>query len=179
MADGDARGEAGMLRIFVRLVGDDDDAARAFGQHLMRDLRHGHRAFHRLAAGHGDRVVVENLVGDIDAGGGGGADRHQAAMGIGAVAEILENVALGGERRLPDPVDAFAAHMGQRRGVAVGHEQRHAVAADAGHGAAAFRHPRRGVVRTARAEKRRALDARYRRRRPLEGFEPRQPLVEL
>ena len=57
MADGDAGGETGMLRIFARLVGHDDDAARALGQHLLGDLRHGHRAFHRLAAGHGDRVV--------------------------------------------------------------------------------------------------------------------------
>src|SRR5579862_611324 len=179
MADGDAGGKAGALRIFARLVGYDDDAARAFGQHLLCDLRHGHRAFDRLAAGHGDRVVVENFVGDVDAGGGSGADRRQAAMRVSAVAEILENVALGGERRLADPVDAFAAHMGQRGGMTVGHEQRHAVTADAGHGAAAVRHPRRGVVRTARAEKRRALDARRRWRRPLEGFEPREALVEL
>src|SRR4029077_9852792 len=89
-----------------------------------------------------------------------------------------KNVALGGERRLADPVDALAAHMGERRGVAVGHEQRHAVAADAGHGAAAVRHPRRGIVRAARAEKRRALNARHRRYRPLERFQSRQALIE-
>ena len=57
----------------------------------------------RLAAGHRDRVVVEDLVGDVDAGGRGGADRQQAGMGVGAVAEVLEDVLLAGERRLADP----------------------------------------------------------------------------
>ena len=46
----------------------------------------------RLAAGHGDRVVVEDLVGDVDAGRDRLADRQQAGMVVGAVAEILEDV---------------------------------------------------------------------------------------
>ena len=101
-------------------------------------------------------------------------------MGVGAVAEILEHVLFAGERRLPDPADAFRAHMGDGRGAAVRHRQRHAVTADAGHGAAALGDLGRGVVRAARAEIRRALqfcgaDA---FRRPVERFELCQTLLQ-
>ena len=81
-------------RIFFGLVGDDDKALGAFGRDLVRDLRDGQAAFGRLAAGHRDRVVVEDLVGDVDAGRSRRADRQQAGMGIGAVAQILEHVLL-------------------------------------------------------------------------------------
>src|SRR6185437_5741243 len=47
VADGDARGEAGIPRVFVGLVGDDDDALRAFRRHLQRDLRNGEVALER------------------------------------------------------------------------------------------------------------------------------------
>ena len=57
-----------------------------------RDLRHGEAAVVRLAAGHRDRVVVEDLVGDVDAGRDRGADRQIAGVVVGAVAEILEHV---------------------------------------------------------------------------------------
>src|SRR3546814_4580332 len=76
------------------------------------------------------------------------ADRQQAGMEVGAVADIGEDVLFAGEGRLPDPGDAFRAHMGEGVGVAV-HPLRHAVAADAGERPAAFRHPGRGVVRAA------------------------------
>ena len=76
MADLDAPREAGIGRIFLRLVGDHDDAFGALGFDLPGDLRHVELAFHRLAAGHGDGVIVENFVGDVDARGGGGADRQ-------------------------------------------------------------------------------------------------------
>jgi hypothetical protein len=39
----------------------------------MRDLGDAKAAFGRLAAGHRHRVVIENLVGDVDARGSGGA----------------------------------------------------------------------------------------------------------
>ena len=78
-------------------------------------------------------------------------------MRIGAVAEILEDVLFVGERRLADPGDALAAHVRDGVGAAGGNRQRHAVAADAGHGSAAVRNFRRGVVRAAGTEIRRAL----------------------
>ena len=80
----------------------------------MRDLRHRQAALGGLAAGHRHRVVVEDLVGDVDAGRRGGAQRQQAGMGVGAVAEILEHMLFAGERRLPDPGHALGAHMRDR-----------------------------------------------------------------
>ncbi len=138
-------------RIFARLVADDGDALDAFGRHLLRDLRNGELALMRLTAGHGDRVVVEDLVGDVDARRDRRADRHRTGMIIGAVAEILEHMVALGERRLADPVRALAAHMGVAERVAV-HPLRHEMAADAGIGAHAFRHHGRGIVRAAGAE---------------------------
>ncbi len=61
----------------------------------------------------------------------------------------------------PIQVAAFAAHLGEGRGVAV-HPVRHEVAADAGQRAAALRHLGRGVVRAAGAEIGDALDRRLR-----------------
>ncbi len=101
-------------------------------------------------------------------------------MGVGAVAEILEDVLLGRERRLTDPADALGAHMADGRGAPRRHIERHAVTADPGHGAAAVGNLGRGVVRTARAEVGRALqrDLRLHIDRMFEGFQSRQPLFE-
>ncbi len=110
----------------------------------------------RLAAGHRHRVVVEQLVGDVDAGGDALADRQDAAVEVGAVAEVGEDVRLLRERCLADPGHALAAHLGVGAGAAV-HPDRHVVAADAGHRAAALGHAGAGVVRAAAAEPRRAL----------------------
>ncbi len=114
-------------------------------------MRHGHAAVERLAAGHGDGVVVEDLEGHVDAGRARGADGEAARVDVGAVAEVLEHVRRLGEGRLADPVGAFAAHLGEAFGGAV-HPVRHVVAADAGVGARALGNDGRGVVRAARAE---------------------------
>src|SRR5258708_15565639 len=180
MTDLDAGGEAGIRRILVGLVGDDDDALGALGCHLLRDLRHRQVALDRLAAGHRHRVVVKDLVGDVDAGGGGGADRQETAIRVGAVAAILEDVALAGEGRRADPVGAFGAPMPDGRRVARRHIHGHGVAADAGHGAAALGHARRSIVRAAGAEERRALRLGQRRlAHALAGLGAREALVEL
>ena len=128
---------------------------------LEGDLLRREFAVDMLAAGHRGRVVVEDLVGDIGLGGDRLADRKTAGVEIGAVAEVGEDVLFVGERRDAHPRHALPAHMGEGFGVAV-HPQRHEVAADAGEGAAALRHLGRGVVRTARAEIRRAGDRRHR-----------------
>ena len=117
----------------------------------------------RLAAGHRDRVVVENLVGDVDAGGDRLPHRQRTGMEERAVAEVLEHVLGFGERRLPRPGDAFAAHVGEGVGVAI-HPRHHVVAADAAERARAFRHHRGGVVRTAAAIVRHAREAGARQR---------------
>ena len=152
MVDGRAGGEIASARIFSGLVRHDGNALGAFGRDLMRDLRDAQAAFGRLAAGHRHRVVVENLVGDVDAGGRCGAQRQQSRMGVGAVAHVLKDMRLAGEGRLPDPGDALAAHMRDGRRAAARDVQRHAVAADAGHGAAAVGDFGRRIVRAAGAE---------------------------
>ena len=156
MVDGEARRPGGVRRVFVGLVGDDDDALRPLGGDLAGDLRHGQAAVIGLAAGHRHRVVEQDFVGDVGVGGDGGADRHVAGVIVGAVAEVLKDVRAGGERRLADPVRALAAHLGvaERRTV---HPLRHEMAADAGIGAHPFRHHGRGIVRTAGTEIRNAL----------------------
>ncbi len=137
------------------------------------------RAVERLAAGHRDRVVVEDLVGDVDLGGDRGADREAAAVVVRAVAEVREDVLLVGERRLADPRHAFAAHVRERRRPAV-HPDRHHVTADAGRGAAAFGDVGRRVVRAARAEVGNALERDLRLgERGLLGVDPVDARVEL
>src|SRR5947207_6063382 len=93
-----------VLRVLAGIVGNDRKALGAFRPDLMRNLRDGEAAFGRLPAGHGDRIVVKDFVGDVDAGSGSSAQRQQPGMGVSAVAEILEDVAFTGERRLSDPV---------------------------------------------------------------------------
>ena len=96
-----ARREVRHAVVLLRLVGHDDDLLHALGGHLARDHRHGERAVDRLAAGHRDRVVEEDLVGDVDVGRDRGADREQARMEVGAVAQVREHVLGLGERRMP------------------------------------------------------------------------------
>src|SRR5205814_1146140 len=151
VADRHARGPIGSRRVFLRLVGDDDDRLHAFRGELARDDRRVERAVVTLSAGHRHRVVVEDLVGHGDLRRHGGADRQQPGMEVRAVAEIGEDVLLVGEGRLADPRRAFGPHVREGRRAAV-HPDRHEVAADARRRAAAFRNARRGVVRAARAE---------------------------
>ena len=166
--------------VLLRLVGDDDDLLRALGVELRDDLRHGERAVDRLAARHRHRVVVENLVGDVDAGGDRGADRQDSGVEVSAVAEVGEDVLLVGERGLPDPRRTLAAHLRERAGTALGHPVRHVVATDAGQRARALGNVGRRVVRAARAEGRHALDDRVRRsQRTLLRVDDRQPRLDL
>ena len=92
-----------------------------------------------LTSGHGDRVIVQDLVGHGRASGQGSTDRLHAGVVVGAVTEVLEHVAPFGKRRLADPVGPFAPHMSVSDGLAV-HPLHHVVTADAGIGAAALGH---------------------------------------
>ncbi|MPM20908.1 hypothetical protein SDC9_67346 [bioreactor metagenome] len=141
--------------VFLGLVGHHHQLDDAFGAQAVRNLRNrmAFGAFaHLLAAGHRHRVAVENLVGDVRARGNALADRHQAAVKVGAVAQIGKHMVLFGERCLPHPRDAFAAHLREGAGVAVGHPCGHVMAADARHRARTFWHAGAGVVRAAAAE---------------------------
>ena len=174
-----ARRQAGVGAVARRVVADDGDAARAFGRDLARDLRHRRRALGHLAAGHRDRAVDQDLVGDVDAGSGGGADRQQPAVLVGAVAEVLEHVAGAAERRDADPVGAFTTHVRARDRAPRRLLLHHAVAADAGHRDAAVGQRGRAVVRAAAAEEGLALGVGTALpREGLQAQQPREPLAE-
>ena len=148
-------------RIDGGIFRNEIDFADAFRVQLEGHLLRRQVAVDVLAAGHRGRVVVENLVGDVGAGGNGLADRETAGMEVGAVAEIGEHMLFLGKGRHAHPRHALASHVGVGLGIAV-HPERHEMAADAGEGAAAFGHLGRSVVRTAGAEIRRAGDRRHR-----------------
>ena len=167
--DRHAVGELPVEGVLLGLVGDHGDTADAFRLNLAGDALDRERPVHWLAAGHRHRVVVENLVSHVDAGGDRSPDRQDAGVEIGAVADVLEDVRGLGEGRLPDPARALAAHVREGRGLPV-HPLRHVVAADAGERAAPVGHLRRAVVGAARAEVGHALH-----RRRLGGFTLRPP----
>ena len=143
--------------VFVDVVGDDGDLCRAFGLHLARDLGHRELAVDGLAAGHRHSVVVEHLVGHSRARRDGLADGQQAAVEVGAVTEVLEDMRLVTEARRGHPVHALGAHLDQARRAAL-HPARHEVAADAGQCARALGYLGAAAVRTAAAEVGLALD---------------------
>ena len=151
MVEGNDGRESVAGRVLVRLVGDQGDAFHPFGIHLQAQLVDAQFAVDWLAAGHGHRVVVENLVGDIDPGGDRRAQGQLAGVEVGAVTEVLEDMRGVSKRRLADPGRALAAHLGKGVGVAV-HPLGHVVATDTALGAAAFRQFGRGVMRAAGAE---------------------------
>ena len=148
MMHGQTARPVGVFGILPRLVGDDDDAAGAFGGDLAGDLRHVQAAFIGLPAGHRHRVVEQDLVGHLHATCDRRANGEIAGVVVGAVAEILKHMVAAGKRRLADPVGALAAHLGVAERLAV-HPLRHIVTADAGIGAAAFRHASGCIVRAA------------------------------
>ena len=148
--------------VFFGLVGHHHHLPRALGRHRMGNLRHAvplGALAHRLAAGHGHRVVVEDLVGDVDAGRNGLADGQQAAVKVGAITNVGEHMRFVDEGRLADPGHALATHL-REAGRGTVHPQGHEMAADAGHGARTFGHLGGGVVRTARTKPGGALSRR-------------------
>ena len=175
-----AVGQALHALVFFGFVGDHHDALRALSPHALRDLHHAVSfcaLTNRLPARHGHRVVVQNFVGDVHASRDRLAHRQDAAVEIGAVAQIGKDMAVVGKRLLPDPGRALAAHLREARGRAV-HPQGHEMAADAGHRARSLGHAGRGVVRAARTKPGLALGQRraqsQRLHGPLFGVQNRQ-----
>ena len=149
VVDRDHRRQFRPVLVARQVLGDHRDAFDAFRRHLLRDQADRNLPVHRLSAGHGYGIVVENLVGDIDLGRERRADREMAGMEIGAVAEIGEYMCHLRERCLPDPGRAFAAHLAGGL-VVLGIDRRgHHVAANAGQRQTAFGYLGRGVVRAA------------------------------
>ena len=128
-----------MAAMPVRIVGDNLNPPHAFAMQLRGDMRDINLAFRGLAASHGDSAIHQNLEGDIRLGRHRKTDGKTARMGIGAIAHIGEDVLLAGEMFLPDPGGALSAHLAEEIRLPV-HEARQIMAANAGKGAAAFRH---------------------------------------
>ena len=116
------------------VVGGDDDPLDPFEEELLHDAGHVHLALRVLAAGHRHGAVVEQLEGDVDAGGDGGTHGERAGVEVRAVADVLDDVLAVDERRHPDPLRALVAHRREPGDVAdpLGlHQGDHRVAADA------------------------------------------------
>src|SRR5260370_780464 len=79
-----------MRGVLSRLVADYRQPRDAFRLDLAGDPRHRDRAVDGLPAGHRDRVVIQDLVGDIRVRRDRLPDRHQPRMDIVAVADALE-----------------------------------------------------------------------------------------
>ncbi len=143
----------GTDRIFSGLVRHHRDLDHPLGLEQAGDAGHGERAdLHLLAAGHGDRVVVEDLEGDVGARSDRGAHGQGTGVEEGAVADVLEDVPPLHEGRLAEPGGALATHLGEGRGPRI-HPLHHEVTADAGDRPRALGKPeRRAVVGTARTE---------------------------
>src|SRR6185437_12061551 len=95
-----------------RVAGDHDPGGALAQQQLGQDGG-GQPADGPLPAGHGDRRVEQDLVGDVHPGGDRGPDRQRARVRVGAVAEVLDQVRGVHEGRHADPLRPFAAHLGQ------------------------------------------------------------------
>lgn len=103
VADGNTSRQPGHALVQIRLIGHQVEVLHAFGGYLLQDLRYGGRAFHRLAAGHGDRVIDENFVGDVDTGRLGCTNRQRTRVHVSAVAQVGKDVFGVGKWGLPDP----------------------------------------------------------------------------
>ena len=135
----DAARENFRLAPFVDVIAEHDDGLHAFATNLMCDIRHGQCSINRLAAGHCDRIVVQNLVGDVDLRGNRLANRQRTGMEIGTVTQILEHVFFIGKRRLAAPGRAFATHLRKRIGLAI-HPGHHVMATDTAKRTRTFRY---------------------------------------
>ena len=140
--------------VLLRVIGHDHQLGYAFGCQAIHDLDHGVTfgpLAYALAAGHGDCIVVQHLVGDVDARGDTHTHRQQSTVEIGTVAQVRKNMCVRRERLLADPGHALATHLGEGAGAAV-HPDRHVVAANTGHRPRTFGHAGAGVMRAAAAE---------------------------
>ena len=128
--------EAAEVHVFL-LVIDHGEVLHAHRLQLFDDAVGVKVAFVVLTAGHRNRIVIEDLVGDVCPSRYGGPNGQHTGMVIGAVAKVLEHMLCIGERRLADPVRTLAAHMGEARGLTV-HPLHHIVTADPRIGAGAL-----------------------------------------
>jgi hypothetical protein len=122
-----------------RIVRHYLDPRHALGAQLIHHGGHRKGTVHGLAAGHGHRVVEQNLVGNVDAGRYGLANGHGTGMEIRTLTQVLEYMGITDITALANPVNPFAAHLDQRFRVTA-HPGRHKVTAYSGQRFTAFRY---------------------------------------
>ena len=146
---------------------------------MIRGTVNGHGAVHGLSAGHGNGVIEQNFIGHIDVGGDRLSNRHHARVIIRPVTDISKDVLLVGEWRNAEPRYAFSPHM--REGFRVPlHPLRHEMAADSRKRPTTIGYLGGGVMRAARTEIRRALEAlRVTLQCVFAGLEKFNPVVDL
>ena len=145
--------------VFFWLIGHDGDTFGTFSAHALRNLQSG-VALRALADGlttcHGHCIVVQNFVSDVDASRHTLAHGQDAAVEIGAVADIGKDVLVVDKRLLSHPRCSFATHLGESSGAAI-HPQGHEVTTNTRHRTRTFRYFGTGVVRAARTKPRLAI----------------------
>ncbi len=141
-----------------RVITDQGDTLHTLRGNLAYQVAYRQTAINGLATRHGDRIVVENLIGNVHTGGNRGPNGENTRVEVGAVTQVLEDVPGVSERRLANPRRPLAPHLRERMGLPIRHPGRHVMAAYAAKGVAAFRHFGRGIVGAAGTEVRHALD---------------------
>ena len=142
----------------VGVIADQRQTTHTLAPQLVYQVFHFERAINGLAPGHGNGIVIENLVSDVHPGGNRGANSEYARVKIGAIAQVLKYVPGIGKVRLAYPGGTLPTHLGKGVGFPIGHPGGHIMAADAAKGVAAFRYPRRRIVRAPGAEMRYSLN---------------------
>ena len=90
--DGQPDRPVGRRIVFFRFVGHHDNFCYAFGGHLTGNHIHRQIALVMLPACHGHGIIEQDFIGHVGFGRHRKADRQQAGMVIGAVAQILEDM---------------------------------------------------------------------------------------
>ena len=156
MVEGEALNLLKLPAVVLRLIRHQRDAMDALASQLLDQIFDRELTVKGLPSGHGDGVVQQNFVGDVDAGRDGRTDSKNSGVKISAIPEVLEDVLSLGKGRLTQPGDTLATHLGKGVGIAIRHPRCHVVAANTPHRMTTVGHFGRGVMGAARAKMRSA-----------------------
>ncbi len=146
-----ARGKLIACAVLLGFVGHDGDAFDSFVIGLVGNLVNVQLPVDRLPASHGDGVIEQQLVGDVDAGAHGRPDCQRSRMEVRAVPEVLKNMPGFDKGLLTDPGHSFTTHLAKGIGLSV-HPGDHIVAAYAALSTTALGDFGGRIVRASRAK---------------------------
>ena len=145
--------------VFFWLICHDFDDDGAFSAHTLCNLnnRVALSPFaDALTACHSNRIVVQNLVGDVDACSNALANGQDTAVKISPIANVGKHMLLVAKVLLANPRGALAAHLCKANRAAI-HPYTHEMAANAGHRTRTLGNLCTCIVRTAGTEPRHAV----------------------